>query len=127
VDCWNQVSSDPGFDDVRGSAGSKRCRNEIGIFVDGQEYDPRSAVRLLEPFGSFKSIQNGHGNIDNKNISIQPQDGVEGLIAVLRCADDFKLVAECFTNACDYRMMIIRKHHSNPGHGKPSDGVSHPD
>jgi len=34
--------------------------------VDGQKYDPGSAVSLLELFGSFKSIQNGHGYIDHR-------------------------------------------------------------
>lgn len=92
MDGWYQVSSDPGFDDVRGSAGCKRCRNKIRIFVDGQEYDPGSAIGLLEPFGGFKSIQNGHGDIDHEDICIQPKNGIDGLVAVLRRADNFKLL-----------------------------------
>ena len=70
--------------------------------MEGEKYYPGSTISHLEPFGSLKSIHNGHGNIGDEYVGIQGQNQVDGLITIFRCADDFKFPVKYSANLCDY-------------------------
>jgi hypothetical protein len=78
-----------------------------------------SALGILEPFRGLQSIQHRHGNVGDEYVGVQGQNRSDGLIAILRCADNLKLLAERSANPRDYGLVIIGKHDSNLGHETP--------
>jgi hypothetical protein len=62
--------------------------------MEAEKYYPGSTLSPLEPLGSLKSIDYGHGNIGDEYVGIQSQNRVDGLITIFRCADNLKFLAK---------------------------------
>ncbi len=107
--CGGQIAGKASFGDVAGSSCGKRRRDVLRLFVNSKEQDFRARVNLANTQRSLNAVQDGHGDIDHKDIGIMVKNCLYGFLAIRGRSNDVKVLAELLAKVREQGFTIIRK------------------
>ena len=104
-----QIAGKASFGDVAGSSCGKRRRDVLSLFVNGKEEDFRARVNLANAQRSLNAVQEGHGDIDHKDIGIMVENCLYGFLAIRGSPDDVEVLAQLLAKISEEGFTVIRK------------------
>ena len=116
-DCLHQVSTQAWLQDVAEGAGCQGGAAGVGIFVDSKKDNPGVGPGCEQGFCRLDPVEDRHGNIEDYNIGVQFQGGIEGSLTITDGGDHVAIGRQEPSNVFKHLLVVVGYQYTHFRHG----------